>query len=94
MQAGDVAVFREEHVAALATEVQARLGNGEGVAGGVAADDQGEATDVALGGAAEALDAVGRGLGGSSSSRRRISWPMRKTSPKRRDQGSLGRSFR
>ena len=31
MEAGDVAVFGEEHVAALATEVDARFGEREGV---------------------------------------------------------------
>ena len=64
MQTRDVAVFREEHVAALATEVHARLGNGKRVARDVATDDEREAPDVALGRAAEPLDSVcRRGLG-------------------------------
>ena len=78
---GDVAVLGEEHVAALAAEVNAGLGHGERVAGRVAADDERDAPDVPLRGRAEALDAVGRrGLGGASGSKRMISCPMRKTS--------------
>src|SRR6185437_3217789 len=52
VEAGDVAVLGEDHVAALAAEVHARLRDGEGVADDVAADDQRDAADVALGGAA------------------------------------------
>ena len=58
MEAGDVAVLREEDVAALAAEVHARLGDGERVARHIAADDQRDATDVALRRRAEVLDAV------------------------------------
>src|SRR5581483_3330144 len=61
VQAGDVAVLGGQHVAALAPEVDAALGDGEGVPGLVATDDQRDATDVALAGGAEALDPVGRG---------------------------------
>src|SRR5258708_7304348 len=40
--------------------MHATLGDRERIAGGVAADDQGQATDVTLGRAAKALDTVGR----------------------------------
>src|SRR5512135_1182847 len=60
VEAGDVAVFGEEHVAALATDVDAGLGNRERVASRLAADDERDAPDVALAGRAEALDAVRR----------------------------------
>src|SRR5215468_5810075 len=43
MEARDVAVLGEEHVAALAAKVDPRLGQGEGVADHVAADDQRDA---------------------------------------------------
>ena len=94
VQTGDVAVFREQDVAALATAVHAALRNRERVAGRVAADDERDAPDVALGGAAEALDAVGRlALRRCSSSKRMISCPMRNTSPNSSRHGSFGRSF-
>src|SRR5262249_10197535 len=63
VQAGDVPVLREGDVGGLAAEVDPRLGEGEGVAYHVAADDQRDATDVPLGRAAHPLDAVGGGRG-------------------------------
>src|SRR5690606_22663870 len=60
VQAGDVPVLGEEHVAPLAAEVESGLGHGVGVARRVAADDEGEAADEALRRAAHALDPVGR----------------------------------
>ena len=60
MQARDVAVFGEDHVAALAADVHAVGRDGEGVADRVAADDQAEAAEVARVRAAHRLDAVGR----------------------------------
>src|SRR5690349_10611086 len=59
MEPGDVAVFGEEDVAALAPEVDAGLRYRERVAGRVAPDDQRDAPDVAAGGAAQPFDAVG-----------------------------------
>src|SRR6185369_4829188 len=60
MQARDVAVFREQDVAALAAAVHASLRDRKGVARGVAANDQSQTTDITLGRTAEALDVVGR----------------------------------
>src|SRR5262249_52163785 len=61
VQAGDVAVLGEGDVAAPAADVEARLGDREGVAASVAPGHERDAADVPLGGAAETLDPVGRG---------------------------------
>src|SRR6478735_808521 len=60
MQAGDVAVFGKQNVAALTTAVYASLRDREGIARRVATDDQSQATDVALRRTAESLYVVGR----------------------------------
>jgi hypothetical protein len=60
VEARDVAVLGEEHVAALAAHVDARLGDRVRVARRLATDDERDARDVALRRAAEALDAVRR----------------------------------
>ena len=81
VQAGDVAVLGEEDVAALASEVDAALGDRERVARHVAADDERDAADVALRracrGARRRRAPAGCGVSGS---KRMISCPMRKMS--------------
>src|SRR4051812_14737859 len=61
MQTGHVAVLGEEDVAALATEMHARLRDRERVTRHVATDDERDATDVALRRRAETLDAIRAG---------------------------------
>src|SRR6187551_3545866 len=58
VQTGDIAVFRKQHVPALASEVQAGLRNRKCIAGRVPTDDEPQAGHVAVGWAAEALHSI------------------------------------
>src|SRR5882724_11240980 len=58
VQARDVAVFAEANVSTFAAAVHATLWDRERIARGVATDDQRQATDVTLGWATEAIDAI------------------------------------
>ena len=60
MQAGDVAILREQDVPSLAPELNAALGDGECISRLLATNDERDATDVALGRCAQPSDTIWR----------------------------------